>query len=496
MALSQQQIDALNGVSSAVQPNQAMGALSKSTQAVSGMINTAGNFAQGVAKSEIGTVQGASEIGEDIATAATKPLLGDAANAPQATQQFNQAADQFTQPQGGAETAGYWTGQLAQFLAPTDAIKGMEAGVDASKIPTLAKVGVKAATEAGVGGGISAAQSPDNKVQAGETGAATFGLLKGASGLAGSAVKAMGLPEHLYSTVFKTASGDMLNELKSGGISQLQKANPALFKQFADEGIIKTAADGSFSVDETLAKQALDRGLKGSVKSMAGAIVKGTLESESKAQAIAKSAPPIAVAGADKLTNVLTTVKDAYENVGQGEISKRAGQFIDALKSNGGEIDASTGLKLRRFLDGMRTKASYNPQATLSTSAENFKYWSDSLRGQINKIPGMKPVMNDYQFNIEAMNALAKTAARRGNNAVLNIMDTLIFEGGIQEGSPGLGAAMGAARRIATSPIGATNLGSAIEKSGTLTKKGAFLKGATTQGVNAIEGGNNQDNSQ
>lgn len=438
------------------------------------------NLSTGVAKGEVNTLQ---NIGDVIA----KPLasaMGDKGQVGVPQQDLT--------PQGGEQTTGYWAEQLGEFLLPGGAVTDSEKAIDASsKLPGLAKTALKAGTEATAAGGVSLAQTKD-PTQALET-AGTFGVLKGTTGLIGQGLKAIGLPEHLYSTVFKTASSDMLKELKSGGIANVQKTNPTLFKQFVDSGVVKVGADGTYKVDDTVAKQALDKGLKGSIKNMANTVVKGSLQNESDAQAIAaKTTTPVTITGADKLSKVLQTVQQDYENVGQGEISAKAGKYIEALQNGNGSVDAKTGLGLRRFLDGMRSQASYNPQAKLATTGTNFKYWSDAVRGQINKIPGMEPVMKDYKFNIDALTSLAKTAATRGNQQLVSMLDAIIFDGGIQEGSPGLGAAMGITRKMLTTPGGATRLGSAIQNSGTQSKIGAFIKGGLSK---LITGAGSQEQS-
>lgn len=451
-------------------------------------------FSTGVAQSELQTVQSTGQLVQtgldqtvgrglnEVLGKGNQPTSENNINNPESTSAQQMSA--LDTPQGAGQNTGFWTGELAQFLAPTDAVKGAEGAIDASKLGTASKVLAKAGTEAAAGGGVSLAETGDPK-QAAET-AATFGALKGTTGAIGAGLKAIGLPEHLYSTVFKTASSDMLKELKSGGIDALQKSNPTLFKQFVDSGIVKTGAGGKFTVDETVAKQALDKGLKGSVKNMANAVVKGSLQNESDAQAIAaKTTTPVTIPGSDKLVKVLQTVQDDYANVGQGETSTKAANYIDALQKGNGQVDAKTGLGLRRFLDGMRSQASYNPQAKLATTATNFKYWSDAVRGEINKIPGMTPVMKDYKFNIDALTSLAKTAASRGNQQLVSMLDAIIFDGGIQEGSPGLGAAMGITRKVLTTPGGATRLGSAVQNSGTMSKLGSLVKG----GISKLIGG-------
>lgn len=473
-----------------VDSNQAATSLGQSNSLLGNIISGAKNIATGVAKSELGTITGlgtlAAEAGSMIPGKMGEFFAGGAQLGKETM------ASPVIQPQGTGEQVGKTATDIAQFLAPVGAVGKIEKGIGAlSKVGGLIKTGLKAGVEAFTGGGVSLAQTADPKQAL--TTALTFGALKGTTGAIGMGLKAMGIPEHLYSTIFKTSARDMLDELKTGGLATLQKENPSVFKQFVDEGIIKSGADGAITLNESLAKQALDRGLRGSVSNMANVLVKGTLKNESKAQIIAKTTTaPVVVPSADKLIKVLQTVATDYENVGQGEIAQKAQGFVDTLGKSGGQVDAPTALSLRRFLDSMRAQSSYNPQVKLSTTGQNFKYWSNVVRGQVNKIPGMAPLMKDYTFNIEALTSLAKTAATRGNQAVVNMLDVLIFEGGLQGGTPGIGAGMSIFRKAITTPWGATKTGSAIEKAGTMSKTGALIKGTLGEGVNTILGGQGQ----
>lgn len=460
-------------------------------------------FAEGVGQSEIETVQNVGGLvqkglqkggGFLQRLFGMKPTLESASQFPGAWDIYNKESQagkvtaSLSEAQTPSQKFGKVVGTVAPYLIP--GLGGAEGAIDttiaATELPGLVKtalsVGSKAALEGTTAGGIALGQTADPKQAL--TTALTFGLLKGTTSAIGTGLKAMGVPEHLYSTVFKTASRDMLDELKSGGIANLQKTNPDLFKQFVDNGIIKTAKDGSYTVDETLAKQALDRGLKGSIKNMSNVVVKNTLQNEADAQSIASNYKgTVSIPGADKLKNVLTTVSEDYKDVGQGEISNKAKALADAV--SGGDVNAKQALDLRRFLDGMRYKSSYNPDVKLSTTAENFKYWSDAVRGKLNAIPGMGNVMKDYSFNIDALNSLAKTAASRGNQQLVNMLDVLVFEGGIQEGAPGLGAGMSIFRKALTTPGAATRIGSAIERSGASTGKGMATKALISEATRA-----------
>lgn len=502
-ALSEEQLDAMMGMG--LPPNQAATVSGHATNLLAQQIQqtgTSGNpikdFALGVGNSVLSPllrVGGAVETGLDQTLGrGINAITGHGFTPTNSGQQAFGAANYLDKstPTTLAGTAGKVVGTIAPYVAGAGPVGAAEAGIEGTALPTAAKIVAKVGTEAAFGGGVGLAQTGDPKSAA--LNAALFGATKGVTGTIGAAAKAIGLPEHLYSTIFKTTSSDMLDQLKGNGIQNLSQESPELFQKLTDAGIIKGTAEGGYTVNETLAKQALDKGLKGSVDNMANVLVKSTLENELNARTIATNyGKPVTIAGADKLASLFKEVAADYQNVGQGEIAQKALGYAQELENpslkNGvatavGEVNAEDALGMRRFLDGMRARSSYNPQVKLSTTGENFKYWSDKVRSAVNAIPGMENVMKDYSFNIDALTSLAKTAASKGNAQLVNMLDILIFEGGLTGGIPGLGASMSLGRKGLQTAAGATTLGSAIQNSGTLSKFGAGLKGFLSSVLN------------
>lgn len=188
-------MDALNGVSSAVTPNQSMGAFSKSTQAMSGMIgglanlgNMYGNIGEGVAKQVGATALNMAQGGENIATAATKPLLGENANLPQPQAQQQQQMQQAMQPSNIPQRVGNMGASVGEMFIPGGAEEDVlsKAAPYIDKLPDLVGISGKAASattnalklglSAVVGGtsmgGVTAAQTgdPSQTVEAAELG--------------------------------------------------------------------------------------------------------------------------------------------------------------------------------------------------------------------------------------------------------------------------------------------------------------------------------------
>lgn len=388
-----------------------------------------------------------------------------------------------------AEKAGFGAEQIAEFLLPagtaSKAEKAIVAAVDASKAGTLTKVitklAGKAAIEGAVGGTVRTAQTGDLKE--GAKAAATFGAIKLGTGAVGAALKAVDFPEWLYSKLFKNTYQDMYQELDTNSLRTLQETKPDWFKTMTERGIIKVGKDGAVVVDDTLAKQALDRGLQGSIKNMAVVVRKGLADSEAAVKDIAATHADktIRLSHPETYARVLNGLSKEFEDVGFGEISAKTSEF--AQKAVNGVLTPEEAIGLRRLLDGLRIKKSYIPlpNSPLSLGQQNLKTLSDTLRTQVNHLPGMAKVMEEYSFNIDALDILAKEAARRGNKEALGLIDSMLISGGIGSGAPGPAIAATVARKVLASPTGLTRTGQIIEKGGSMTKTGAAAKGALTQ---------------
>ena len=97
------------------------------------------------------------------------------------------------------------------------------------------------------------------------------------------------MPEKMYNVIFKNTADDVFSKLRTEGIDQIQKTNPELFGQAVKAGIVRLGKDGVYKIDETIAKQALDRGLKGSLKQMADSVVETNVKSEVGLREIVKN---------------------------------------------------------------------------------------------------------------------------------------------------------------------------------------------------------------
>lgn len=381
-------------------------------------------------------------------------------------------------PQGTAQNVGYYGEKAAEFFAPAGLVRKGQAAVDtlihgSGLLSGAGRVAAKAAIEGGAAGGVNLAQTADFK-EAGKT-ALFAGGLKVATGAAGEIAKAVNLPERLYSTIFKNSFQDMKQELQTVGTKAFQQTDPARFKDLVSKGIIKVGPDGKAVLDETLAKEALDRGLKGSLMNMSNAVVRNKYELEDQVQAIAKHSREVVSIPEKQFASVLTKIATDYKDVGFGEFSTQAAKLAKVAKT--GELSVDDALQARRLLDSLRIRSSFGTAPThLSLGQDNLKFLSNQLRSRLNSVPGMGDLMKEYSFNIDALEALAKEAARRGNNQVISLIDSILLGGGLAAANPVPNSVLFAAKKLIQNPRTLTAGAQAIKKSGNLTKTGAALK--------------------
>lgn len=454
-------------------------------------------FGVGAAKGAGSTIASTQSLGERSLNAITKALLPKRAeralgldkNKPTIGQNIKSSG--LVTPRGTAEKAGFVTEQIAEFFIPAGKIAKAERLVDiaiAGKglLPALGRIGAKAGVAAAVGGGQTLLQTESAKKAA--VAGATGGVIRGITGGIGEGLKAFNIPEKLYSRIFKNTSSDMVKEFKTMGRLDFKNKNPQRFQELVDAGVIKVGADGKTIINETLAKKALDRGLRGSLKNMAYETVRQTDELESTARTLAKSyTKPIQLE--NQYGAILKEVANEYKGVGFGEVSDEALDLFSKIKS--GSATADDVLDLRRFLDGLRLSRSFDvPVNKLSMSQQNFKILADRLRGKLAKIPGFGDVMKEYSFNIDALEAIAREASRRGNNQIFSLIDSVIFGGGFAAGNPIGAATIGAGRRALNSPSALTGIGNSIQ-SGTPSKFTTGLRGAIGRGASEAVRQNN-----
>ena len=471
-----------------------------------------GNFGVGVVKGIAELPVEAARAGSSIADWAGETKIGQKAGEgiratlgkvvkPETAQALKEGiaegtmqAEERLAPKGTAQKAGKVVEDVAEFITPMGlektALKGVSILDKWKKIPRVAKttadITAKASAEALGAGGVTFVQTGGDIEEAKDV-AKTAGIMRGALGAAGSALRSAKIPERMYSRYFKVNQQSVLDDIKSRGLENFSKTEPERFQELVKEGVIKVGDDGSVLMNETLARKALDKGLQGSIKNMANTVVKDLTESEAAVRNIAKNSKElIKLPPKGGYESVLTDIAKDYQNVAGNEISVKALKLAEKARS--GQMTAIDAIELRRFLDDMRIRASYNPSPSgkLSLGQQNLKYLTDKLRGEINAIPGMKDVMEDYSFNIEALESLAKEAKRRNDKAALGMFDNFLLSGGIISGEPATAVGVNIAKRLATAPRAMTKAAQAIDK-GTSTPFGKSIRGGTSQYLSQLQ---------
>lgn len=472
------------GQSKVSQPNKPS-ALSKAVAGVDKFVQGAGEFAEGFAKSGINVVKNIagltekgleSTVGKGIEAITGKPLAKSTLSP---GQPGFQALEKISTPESSLQKAGFITGEVAQALLPAGAIGKAEAGVNtlikgAGLLKGTARMLGKAAISGGVSGATTLAQTGD--VAKAKESALTGGAIRGGLNVIGGTLRALKIPERLYKTVFKDTVDDAYNQLRSGGIQKLAKDSPNEFKELVDAGIIKTV-DGQPKIVDSLAKQAIDKGLKGSLDNMANSLVKSELKTELAVRKMAQGyTKPIKVESAYK--EVLNEISDFTKNVRLGETSKAAKELADSIASDG-SVSAENVLKIRRFLDGLRRNFTA-PLERQSLQQQELKILTDNLRGKLSEIPGFANKMKDYKFYIDALDAVAAEAKRRNNSSIIGLIDAA-FIGPSLSAATNIGMLAALGRRIINLPALSTRAGSAIGKNALGKTLSGSIQAGTTQ---------------
>lgn len=432
---------------------------------------TLADFATGLGKGELSTLKGIGTIGQKVVDT-VYPQYKENTQGNNlfrtGTPEEQKVAEGLT-PSNTGESVGKFAEQTAEYFLP--ASKAVEAerlvatlatGISYPILAATARITGKGLVQGTAAGAVKLAQTGDLK-SALET-SATAGIARGAIASIGEGARAIKLPERLYSTIFKNSASDMMNELKTENLVDLAKNNPEKYADFVKQGIISDSATGPV-LNETVAKQALDSGLRGSIRNMARTVINGALDSEQAVQNSVKTYKGTVDLTEKQFPNILNKIATDYEDVGFGEISSEASRLAKVISSSGGQVDAETALAVRRLLDRARIASSFDkPASSLSMTQSNLKTLTDTVRSRVNAIPGLGDIMSKYSFYIDAIDTLAKEAARRGNNQALSMIDSLFLSSAFGGNNliPGLTA--GITRKILMSGQGVTSLAQLLNK--------------------------------
>lgn len=401
-------------------------------------------------------------------------------------------------PQNTAQSIGKGLEQTAEYFVPAAKaaqaerlVTTLTSGISNGLLKGTLNVAGKAAVQGLAAGGVQALQSGGDVKKTLQTGG-TAAAISGALGTVGELSRAFKIPEYLYTKVFKNTLGDVKAEFKTDYLVNLAQTKPQEYKQLLDAGIIKTQLGGKPVLNETLAEKALDRGLKGSIKNMANTVTGGLFNSEYKVQQIAKNSSEVVKFPELQYQNILSEIAADYKDVGFGELSDEAKRLADAIFQGEGQVSVQDALAIRRLLDGTRYARSFDVATTkLSLGQQNLKQLSDVARQRLNSVKGMGEVMKDYTFYIDALEALAKEAKRRGNNQVFTLLDGILTAGGLASGAALPATIIGAGRKILNSGAGSTALGSLLNK-GSAGPVTSGLIGASAGAATSLLGGGGQ----
>ncbi len=346
--------------------------------------------------------------------------------------------NKLTTPTSGAQRFGKGVEKVGEFFVGGNAAtklipKGTGAlsrvasntaqGVVGGGLPTLGASAVE--------GQFDTKEGTTNAFKQAGVASATSGILSGGLSAAGEALRASKLPSRLMSGIYKTE----------------KKQVAQLFDQ-ADEAIPEKG--------KKLSQWAVDKGLKGNIESQAKQVSKILKDSEEKVISSAEAAKT-RIPVQENLFKLAQQVQDEYRNIGRGEISQVADDFLRDVKDN--SVSVKSALKLRRELDKLRPKLSFSNPAM----SDNLAYWAEDLRKSVNAIDNIGSINKDYAQAIKAREALIKAATSRENQKALGALEAYVIGGGMVtgQGAPALATVIG--KRLTQSPRVTSRLASSIQ---------------------------------
>ena len=233
--------------------------------------------------------------------------------------------------------------------------------------------------------------------------------------------------------------------------------------------------NGIPELNQTLAKELLQEGLRGNPRTMMGVSYGKMLELENQVRELVKD-KTITLSNKQGYQKMLQDFIIHFKENNYGFNQERvnnANQLLNTLKStSGNEIDAGTALWLRRFIDSIRNTKSFKADTLMAPKQEAFKSAADTLRNELStQIGEMGQIMNKYRIYIQAFDSLADYAAKSENRALINLTDAIIGGGGLSSGYPGTGIGTMFMVRLFQQPWSRTGLGQILFKTGKVGEK-------------------------
>jgi hypothetical protein len=296
--------------------------------------------------------------------------------------------------------------QIAEFLIPFGgqaravAMAPRAASGAARAVRGLMRAGGEAA-EMGTKAAIQSGGDPETIVTAAALGSVAPGIALAVQKV-GKGVTEV-LPEALYQRVFKLVEDDW----QAAARAQARGRAP----------------------NPTLAREVLDRGLRGSPKNMAIVSIKKLDGYESDLQAHLRG-KTIALPQKQDYIDLLTDLSQQF-----GGSFSRVGGEARALATRlrmvrGSAVSALDALKLKRLLDSSRSAASFKVTPALSARQDEFKQAADLVRRTLHVDDTTSKLLTEERVYLEALDAITKHAVQSGNRQMIDMIDRLLLTGG------------------------------------------------------------------
>lgn len=427
-------------------------------------VTQAANAAIGAGKGVASTVlntghlfnQGLDQSVGRVTSALTGRGFAPTQEAPAVAQKVNTALTPGNQTQKAAK----FGEQAGEFLVPGSAStkigKVADLAVQGSKLAPLARFGAKAATEAGIAGGITAAQGGSGEEI---KNAALFGA---GSSLASSGISAVlkSLPETAWSNILKRTS------------TQVSK-NPELPNQAAKTGLIGT-------------KQGILKQSKNAIQQL-----------EVSLDEILKTKND--TIDGQKVAKYLGDLKNVYSNI-PGETSSVG--TIDQLQqeiANKGSLSLLDANKLKRDIYSLIEKSYGKGILEISAKTEGQKLIASGIKQEIEKIaPEIKELNRQQAVYIQIKKAIERQLSQGEGRTIAGlhigygdlITGVLGTGAGVLQGKPLLGIGLVAARKVLGSTLSQSTASRIVDYFNNLspTQKSLFyngLKGLTLKTISS-----------
>ena len=262
------------------------------------------------------------------------------------------------------------------------------------------------------------------------------------------------MPERLMSTIFKTSEDDLRAEWNS-------------------------IAKGKV-LDKTLAREALENDMFGSSEKMGVYAIKKLADVEKAVQVNSKASSAVINVGKDQTKKAVDFLKDIAKQYDGpfSQVGPTAEALAKEIVKGKGNMNANLVLRLKRFFDSLRNNSSFNTNPILSLKNEGLKNAANVFRQKLYDA-GFKEAMEQERIFIEALEAVVKDAARRGNRNVIGIVDLLAGGGGMVAGGPLSGVSAAVAIRAVQLPPVITGVARGLFKAGEKLEQ----VGSTVSGV-------------